>query len=405
MSGTCGDYSAAPRLGEGACLSTKIGGETFSVIKKGSYTGLVTYPDGRVVRLAPDAEPKPVSGRKGVLYVEVFASADSDEKTVSIDITKAQLDLIQSMQPDPTRPPAEIGVCYNNGGSFQVQPLSLKAGKWTPLHQIGIQRLFGDETDRVFMCVDGKPGEIGINTSSGTGLVVGEAGDALRKDGLSALGSGFDEAHYKVLLNAFNRMSPATIDPHHRPISWFDWLLFGVFAYHPVVDIIKAIRGRGKEEATDTSDVKTKPISAITGEKSYDRFLSEIGIDKNEWEHAKTAGTEASLISEKLRDPDCTAHPALAKTLYLAESWLEEKNPYAHPEEFRRDLIQAYVSGLRTSTAAEATKMIESAMSKHLDASKLGDAELKKARDIVERVEKAAAKEREAREEKEKKGI
>lgn len=439
MGGTCTDYTASPKLGEGGSRAFKVGGFDFCVILKKSLTGLVTYSDGGgAVQLVQDHPPRPVPGRDGVFYVDIYASPNPEEKaTVAIDITQAQLNLIRSMQPDPNRPPAEIGVCHNPGGAYQVQPLPMKAGPWTAGHAVGIQRLFGEINDRVLMCVDGERGEIGINTSSGAGLVVGDSADTLRREGISALGPGFDEAHYQVLLSAFNRMSPATTDPNHRPISWFDWLLFAVFAYHPMTDLIKAFRSRSvapqvKDDAQISVENRTRPADPVIDDMRYAeaidrqvrlgkapapawdayrsgtswlRFLGDLEIDKDEWERAAAAGTWGSLITEKLRDPDCQVHRELAKALHPLEEWLESRSPDANAEEFRKDVIKAYVQAVNARGSADVGKIVSGSLERYLKNDKMADTVRQEARTIIERVEKAAEKERRDREEREKKGI
>ncbi len=142
-------------------------------------------------------------------------------------------------------------------------------------------------------------------------------------------------------------------------------------------------------------------MKVISGDKVMDRFLHEIGVDKEEWDRAKT--NKGALISEKLREPDCKTHQGLADALRVAESWFETNKPYGNPEHFRMSLIKAYAAGLKADRPSEVSSLVNDAMKSHLEI--LDDAEIKRAREIIEHVETAAVKEREAREEKEKKGI
>ncbi len=383
----------------------------FCRMNAGAYAGLVTYDDGRVVRIVPNVE-HPKHG----LIVYASPTDDSTTKTLS-DLSDAQIQLIRSMQQ------TEVGLCYMSGGSYEITPLPMSAGPWSATHERGLLSLFSNQPNNIYFCADGsQQGEIGMNTSHPHLAIVQDAMRIFRNRTFWKYSNvlGEDSSAYgDIIENIAKQYAPSWYERHEHEVLGsaigFVSLLGGFFILgpriqrrwgggdHGVVGVIERKEAKPKTEADVSSG---EPFIMIGNE--WKELLKNLDIDKNEWDHAIVSNTWGSLISEKLRDPDCTTHQNLATALHPMEAWLDENRPYESEEareKFRKDVITAYLAAVSDFRAdVGVNKIVNDILGKYLRADKIGDKERAEARKIIDRVEKAAAKEREAREEK-KKGI
>lgn len=220
MGGHCGDYVIYLSGGQTTALAATLpnsGG--LCLVTQGSHSGLITYDDGRTVRLVPDHEPVPNPQVSGQFLVDIY-SAPTGDATRTISLPQARLDFIRLRQQ------TEIGVCYNNVSGIQVQPLPLVVNgtspiTWTPRHETGLLSLFRNQPNNVFFCVDAPTADvIGVNTSSGQGFGMRSAMQTLKDSSRCQSVLGPDSAaQCQVLRGVADSIIPAEQN-HTRELIW-----------------------------------------------------------------------------------------------------------------------------------------------------------------------------------------
>jgi hypothetical protein len=232
----------------------------------GPLTGLVVDEKGRV----PEPATKEQIAEFAAAFPGQVLAQDAEAKDVLVFApSKGSFPkTVTGLSPDAvalTRrlAGAEVGDCSGDGLSLNhaILPGTYGGSKiqWDPKHLAELRRLLGAGPGKSFFCLDGTNTPDADSLSIGVRMIPENFSSVLGalKTLNAACGSAFDESHCGIVretLNGSFRMfyhsePPAVAgtkarEEHGKSPTWFEWLLFAVFAYHPVKDIIQWIIGR-----------------------------------------------------------------------------------------------------------------------------------------------------------------